>query len=291
MDATTKHILVPVDFSDKAVYGLQMAANLLKNSGGEVTVINVLKGVDPIWSDFFSEDERTSLLEKLKKHLQNFTNKYIDSNKFSVNCVIEKGRLCDTILKKADDLNVSVIVMGTSTIDNIKKRIIGTNALRIVSEAKCPVITLKQEPVKNSVNRIILPLDVTKESREKTTNAVQLAKEYDAEIFMVSAYTINDEIILRKLETQQKQVVEYIQKHNVKVTANLLKVGDRVDGVLEYINQKEGDIILITTHQQLEIVNKFLGSFAQSIIKEAKIPVMSMVPKLKHFVVFQLPAS
>lgn len=291
MDATTKHILVPVDFSDKAVYGLQMAANLLENSGGEVTVINVLKGVDPIWSDFFSDDERLSLLEKLKKHLQNFTEKHIDCNKYNVTCVIEKGKLCDTILQKADELNISVIVMGTSTIDNIKKRIIGTNALRIVSEAKCPVITLKQEPVKNSINRIILPLDVTKESREKATNAVQLAKEYGAEIFMVSAYTINDEIILRKLETQQKQVVDYIKNYNVKVTANLLKVGDRVDGVLDYINQNEGDIILITTHQQLEIVSKFLGSFAQSIIKESKIPVMSMVPKLKHFVVFQLPAS
>jgi nucleotide-binding universal stress UspA family protein len=33
--------------------------------------------------------------------------------------------------------------MGTSRADNIKKHIIGTNALRIVSEAKCPVITTK----------------------------------------------------------------------------------------------------------------------------------------------------
>ncbi len=291
MDATTKHILVPVDYSDKAVYGLQMAANLLKNSGGKVTVINVLKGVDPVWSSFFNDEERDFLLDKLKKHLQNFAELHIDCNKFDVNCTIEKGKLCDTILQKVDELGISVIVMGTSTVDNIKKRIIGTNALRVVSEAKCPVITLKQKPQHKAIKRIILPMDITKETREKAAMAVQLAKENEAEIFMVSAYTISDEIVLKKLELQQKQVVEYIQKHDVNVTSSLLKVNDRVDGVLDYIVQKEGDIILITTHQQLEIVNSFLGSFAKSIIKEAKIPVMSMVPKIKHHVVFKLPAS
>lgn len=291
MDTTTKHILVPVDYSDKAVYGLQMAANLLKNSGGKVTVINVLKGVDPVWSDFFSDEERAFLLDKLEKHLRNFAERYIDSKKFEVNCIIEKGKLCDTILEKVDVLGISAIVMGTSTVDNIKKRIIGTNALRVVSEAKCPVITLKQEPRSEVIKRIILPMDITKETREKAKMAVQLAKENQAEIFLVSAYTLSDEIVLKKLESQQKQVVEYIQNNNVKVDSSLLKVNDRVDGVLDYIEEKRGDIILITTHQQLEIVNSFLGSFAKSIIKEAKIPVMSLVPKIKHNVVFKLPAS
>jgi nucleotide-binding universal stress UspA family protein len=291
MDATTKHILVPVDYSDKSVYGLQMAANLLKTNGGKVTVINVLKGVNPIWSDFFSNEERVLLLGKLKKHLRNFTDQYIDSTMFEVNCIIEKGKLCDTILSKVTDLNISLIIMGTSTVDNIKKWIIGTNALRVVSEAKCPVVTLKQSPKVKFINRIILPLDITKESREKVNAAVQLAKETNAGIYMVSAYTLNDDSVLHKLENHQKQVVGFIEEHGVKVYAELLKVSDRRNGVLNYIKEKEGDIILITTHQQLEIVESFLGSFAKTIIQKSDIPVMSMVPKIKHHVVFKLPAS
>lgn len=291
MDTTTKHILVPVDYSEKSVYGLQMASKLLESNGGKVTVVNVLKGVDPIWSDFFSDEERELLLGKLKKHLKNFTDQYIDGNVFDVNCRIEKGKLCDTILDMVDDQSVSLIVMGTSTVNNIKKRIIGTNALRVVSEAKCPVITVKEEPKQASIKRIILPIDITKESREKVTTAVKLAKENSAEIFIVSAYTLNDEGIMTKLENHQKQVSDYIENNNVKVNVDLLKVNDRVGSVLDYINQKEGDIILITTHQQLEIVKSFLGSFAQSIIQKSQIPVMSLVPKIKNHVVFSLPAS
>jgi len=291
MDATTNHILVPVDYSDKAVYGLKLAAHLLEANGGKVTVINVIKGVDPIWSDFFSDDERLSLLAKLKKHLSNFSSQFIDNKKYSVDCIIEKGKLCESILKKIDELNISLVVMGTSTADNIKKRIIGTNALRIVSEASCPVITLKQEPLDFKVNRIILPLDITKESREKVVKAIHFAKEMGAEIFIISAYTLNDESVVHKLKSQQKQVVEFVQEHGVPVSCELIKVSDRVDGVLKYVEEKKGDIIVITTHEQLEIVKSFMGSFAQSIIKEAKIPVMSLVPKIKSHVVFKLPAS
>ncbi len=291
MDATTKHILVPVDYSDKAVIGLQMASNLLAIHGGKLTVLNVLKGVDPIFSDTFNESERKELIDKLKKHLRTFAEKYIDSSKFDLHCRVESGKLCETILSTAEEHNVSLIVMGTSTVDNIKKWIIGTNALRIVSESLCPVITLKQEPKSKEIKRIILPMDITKESREKVARAVQLAKENDAEIFVVSAYSLSDESIIGKLEVQQKQVADYIKSHNVQVTSNLLKLSDKVEGILNYVDQNEGDLILITTHQQPDILSSILGSYAKSIIKEAKVPVMSIVPQLIHNVSFRLPAT
>lgn len=291
MDATTKHILVPVDYSDKAVFGLQMASNLLKVNGGKITVLNVLKGVSPIFSDFFSEEERSSLLEKLKKHLQKFAEQYIDSSKYTLNCIIETGKLCDTIFRTSEEHNVSLIVMGTSTVDNIKKWIIGTNALRVVSESLCPVITLKQSPNARGIKRIILPMDITKESREKVMQAIKMAKENDAEIFVVSAYSISDESIIGKLESHQKQVADFILNNNVKVTTHLLKMVDKVGGVLDYIKSNEGDIVLITTHERSEILSSILGSFAQGLIKEASVPVMSIVPQLKHNVNFKLPAS
>lgn len=283
------HILVPVDYSDKSIYGLEMANVLASKYGGKITVINVIKGVDPIWSEFFTTDERDRLLDKLKKHLENFSNKFLKANGFDVDFLIEKGKLCETILDKADELKVSSIVMGTSTVDNIKKWIIGTNALRIVTEAKCPVITLKNHPKSDKIERIILPLDVTKETREKTVDAVELALKYNAEIHVVSAQTYNDEGISKKLNDQLDQVIDYIKNHNVTCTGRILKVDDNVDGILEFIEYKEADLIVITTHQQLEFVNSYMGTFAKAIIRSANIPVMSIVPKIKHHVVFGMP--
>ena len=55
MEASISHLLVPVDYSDKSVFGLKYAARLNKVLNGRITVLNVIKGVDPIWSEFFSE--------------------------------------------------------------------------------------------------------------------------------------------------------------------------------------------------------------------------------------------
>ncbi len=290
MEKHDKHYLVPVDYSDKSVFGLKMANNLLKAGGGKVTVLNVIKGVNPILSDSFTSEEREGIFAKLKQHLEVFTSKYINVSGVEPECIIEKGKLCDTILKTADDVGASMIVMGTSTADNIKKWIIGTNALRVVTEATCPVITLKQNPDKENIQRIILPIDVTKESREKTVWAVQLAKMYSAEIYVVSAYTISDEFVLNKLNNYLNQTVDYIKEHNVKVSGEILKVGDRTSGVLDYIKEHDGDLIVITTHEQLELIHSFMGSFAKGIIRGATVPVLSIVPKIKHTVLFSMPA-
>jgi nucleotide-binding universal stress UspA family protein len=291
MDTSISHILVPVDYSDKSVYGLQLAAKLNKFYKGKITVINVLKGVDPIWSDFFSPTERDDLLEKLNTHLRQFTNNYVGDQASKVECIIAKGPRCSTILETAENIGATLIVMGTSRADNIKKQIIGTNALRIVSEAKCPVITTKLAPLGIDIKRLILPLDISKETREKTVDAVNIAKKLGADIKVVSAYTFNDELIYSKLEAQLAQVVDFIKSHGVVCTGQILKVSDRTEAVLKYIDENMGDMIVITTHQQLEVVHSFMGSFAKGMISHAKVPVMSVVPKIKHYLELTLPST
>lgn len=290
MEVTLSHLLVPIDYSDKSVFGLKYAVKLNKTLNGKITFVNVIKGVDPIWSDFFTDVERDILLKKLQDHMRNFVHKSADIDDSQFDCLIAKGKLCDTIMQTAKSMNASAIIMGTSHADNIKKLIIGTNALRVVSEAQCPVITIKCEPKDSDIKRIILPLDISKETREKVVDAVDIAKKLNAEIMVVSAYTFNDELLYKKLRQQQDQVVNYITERGIKCTGNLFKTDDQVDGVLDFIDSNNGDMVIITTHQQLEIVTSFLGSFAKSIVSKAKVPVMSIVPHNKYNVIFKTPA-
>ena len=290
MEASISHLLVPVDYSDKSVFGLKYAVKLNKVLNGKITFLNVIKGVDPIWSEFFTDVEREILLKKLRDHLRGFVLKNANISESQFDCLIAKGKLCDTIMQTAESLNVNAIIMGTSHADNIKKKIIGTNALRVVSEAKCPVITIKGEPSLADIKRLILPLDISKETREKVVDTVDIAKKLDAEVFVVSAYTFEDELIYTKLRQQQEQVVKYITERGIKCSGSLFRTDNQVDGVLDFIKAKKGDMVIITTHQQLEIVTSFVGSFAKSIISKSEIPVMSIVPRNKYNVIFKIPA-
>ena len=57
--------------------------------------------------------------------------------------------------------------MGTTAATNIRKKIIGSNALRIVAESDIPVITVKIGCETKNFNNLILPLDLAKETREE----------------------------------------------------------------------------------------------------------------------------
>ena len=290
MEASISHLLVPVDYSDKSVFGLKYAVKLNKVLNGKITFLNVIKGVDPIWSEFFTDAERDILLKRLRDHMRDFVLKNADIDESKFDCLIAKGKLCDTIMQTAEQLKASAIIMGTSHADNIKKKIIGTNALRVVSEAKCPVITIKSEPSSAEVKRLILPLDISKETREKVVDTVDIASKFGAEVLVVSAYTFEDELIYTKLRQQQDQVVKYITDRGIKCSGHLFRTDDQIDGVLDFIDKKKGDMVIITTHQQPELVTSFLGSFAKSIISKANIPVMSIVPRNKYNVIFKIPA-
>ena len=111
------------------------------------------------------------------------------SKKFNikVNTVIEKGSISGKILKEAAEIDAKLIIMGTNgAAKGLKRRFIGSNALKVVKAAECPVITIKGKKMRQGCETIVLPIDLSKESREKVTNAIELAKLYGAAIRVVS---------------------------------------------------------------------------------------------------------
>ncbi len=290
MNPSTNYILVPVDFSDKSMFGVEEAIRVASIFDAELILLHVIKGVDPIW-DLFDEKEQKLYIDRIKNRLCQIVTGLPKGKNCKVTGMVEKGKLCDTILRVAIDKNVMCIVMGTSTADNIKKRIIGTNALRVVSEAQCPVITVKGPHPREEIKTIVLPLDLSKETKEKVIYAIDFAKACGAKIFVVSMVTINDEGILKRMELQLNQVVNFVEKHGVSVFGEIVRCDDRAKGLIDYTNLHLGDMVVITTHQQLEIVSYFIGSFAAEIIHGLQVPVMSIVPKLKYKLIFNLPGT
>ncbi len=283
MKHPNKKILVPIDFSSQSFIGLEQAYNLAKINNAQISLLHVINEAGPLWS-IYSDEEKQDITDKMRNKIFEFAHKLIKDENFKLQVLIRKGKLCDTILRISETQDFDFIVMGTSTADNIKKKIIGSNALRVVSEAYCPVITIKGKHFRAECNNIILPLDLTKETKEKVTNALHFARLFNAKIFVVSIVPMEDELLLKKLNTQLKQVEDFLTNANVECSSELIRCKDesRAECLINYIHEKKGDLIIITTHQQpFGIFKYFLGSFAQEIIHGVDIPVMSIVPKLQ----------
>ena len=270
-------ILVPIDFSDQSQSGLRQAKYMAEGRQVKIVALHVIREHTSPWNLFTSE-EKNIFVEKTHEKLRSIAdNENINQEQFST--CIEFGKLCDTILDISEEMDVDCIVMGTSAADNIKKKIIGSNALRVVSEAHVPVITVKRNCEIDNFDTIYLPLDLDKETREKVPLAVKIANLLGSKIKVVSFVSTKDKLVNSNLNRQATLVKNYIVERGVECTAEVLyyESGSRKEKIVEYMNDNPG-MAIITTHQQPEIVEFFLGSFAADVIHLSQTPVMSIIP-------------
>ncbi len=283
MENTANKILVPIDFSEHSLAGLEQSYNLAKFSKSEIVLLHVIVENKSFWK-IFSQQEREDYIEKINKKLDEYIESITKETGLSVSKIVVTGKLIETILSQSEKIKAKMIVVGTTSSTNMMQKLIGSNALRLINEAKCPVVTLKNEHPRKKCENIIVPLDLSKETGRKVKTAISLAKFFGGKIFAVTAVTTNVEYDLEKLRKQLYQVRKFVNEHNVECETEFIKLSsggkDKIsNALLEYSDKVNGDIMLIMTQQENEIVEFFIGSLAKEIIHKAKIPVMSIIPK------------
>ena len=170
--------------------------------------------------------------------------------------------------------------MGTNGSHGLKK-FIGSNALRVIREAPCPVISIKGKKHRTGCKTIVLPLDLTKETKEKVAKAIEIANLFGSTINLVSAITSDDEFIINKLKRQMNQVHEFVLQHNVPCQIEFLHGGDISEDTVEYAKKIKADLIMIMTQEETWTDIMFINSAAQKIINQSEVPVLSIRPKIK----------
>jgi len=280
MSALKNHILVPIDFSEQSLIALSQSYNLARLTMADITLINVIE--DTFHMPFFSKSENQSIEKKIQKQLEKLSTETSEKAGVKINSLVVRGKVYEEIQKAAKKLKSSFIVMGTTGSIGIKKKFIGSNALRVIREAPCPVITIKGKKHRVGCKTIVLPLDLTKDTREKVSKAIEIAKLFASTIHLISVLTTDDEFIVNKLKRQMTQVHEYIEGHNVSCVTEFVQNDDVTESVIEYAKKVKADLIMIMTQQEMNWTDiMFISSSAQQVINSSEIPVLSIRPKLK----------
>lgn len=284
--SSANKILVPVDFSAQSLIALEQASHLAKVFDAEITILNVLEETGSFFK-FFSDKQVDDLKKKVEEQMNELAENTTKQEGVQVEVEVVKGKVYDKVVEIAEELNVAFIVMGTRGTEktSIAKKFIGSNALRVVRESSIPVITIKGKHHRRGCQNIILPLDLTKETKEKVTKSVEFAKKFGSTVRVVSVLLTNDEFIVNRLTRQLDQARKFIEKEGVECTAEIIKASSGKeslsDVILDYAGKSKGDVIMIMTQQEEDFIEYFIGSSAQEIINHSEIPVMSIIPSRK----------
>lgn len=277
-------IVVPMDFSEQAMIALGQSYNFAREYNAEVLLVHVMEegGILP---KIVTAKHLAEMKKDIQKRLDKIAEDTSRKSKITVDTMIAKGKVYEKIIEVADMVGALMIIMGSNSRKKLRARFIGSNALRVVREASCPVITIKGKHHREGCKNIVLPLDLSKETKDKVRHAIDVAKlgAFKAAIRVVSVLQGKDEFLVNRLTRQLDQVKAFIQKQGVECSAEIIKTekgGDTLAHcIIDYANKVEGDLLIIMTQQEANFTRMFIGSTAQEVVNNSDIPVMSIIPK------------
>jgi nucleotide-binding universal stress UspA family protein len=149
------------------------------------------------------------------------------------------------------------------------------------------VITIRGTEHRDGCENILLPLDLSPETREKVDVAIQFAHYFGASIRVLGVFSADDADYENKLLAYSHQVKQFIKSKGISCTNRSIPVTDIAQAVVEYANKIEADLIMIMNKPDLSVGEFFQGTDAQRIVDISNVPVMTIQPmkreSLSHF--------
>jgi len=254
-------ILVPIDSTEQTMIALGQTYNLARFTNSRIILLSV-------------EEENSA---GVKKKLDELAKIASQKSGQPVETMVRHGNVYEEINRVADVLNPLFIMIGITSKLSIGN-VMSKNAFKMVRESKHPVITIRGKSHRDGCKTILLPVDLSKETREKVSKAIELAKLFKADIRVISILTDTDEDAENKLISYSNQVWKFIKDQGIRCTIKTLRGKNIPKMVQDYGREVDADLILIMTKNELSLKEIFIGTIAQQIINESEIPVLSFRP-------------
>ncbi|WP_028845847.1 universal stress protein [Thermodesulfatator atlanticus] len=137
-----KHLLVPIDGSDIGFKAIEQAADLAKQYNAKMTILFVIpKGGEFV--DLFNIKTVTKAFEEEAKKFFEKARKITTEKNISPSFRIAEGKPYEKIIEVAKLLGCDLIIMGSHGRGSIEKFFIGSCTERVLKEAPCPVLVVR----------------------------------------------------------------------------------------------------------------------------------------------------
>jgi nucleotide-binding universal stress UspA family protein len=281
-----KKILIPVDFSKASLKALDHAAYLAKLSGADITLLNVPETLSvtkgqgifdpPVYHEDYEKhvsDQSIARLHEMAEQLKKKVNIKVDTL-----CIV--GNPHAEILNVSKKIKADLIVMGTHGASGAKEFFIGSNTFKIIKDAKCPVLSVRQQQKTPGFKNILVPFRDKPHSREKVNYAIDMALLYNATIHVLGIDTEFTKAHKRKIELEAAQIKKIIENKSVACKVKIISSPYLADTVLKHASATGADLIIsMSDLDRMTITEYFSGPYAQQLVNHSPIPVLSIRPQ------------
>ncbi|MEJ7646625.1 MAG: universal stress protein [Chryseolinea sp.] len=281
-----KRILVPTDFSKPASIACDVAADIARRAGAEITLLHVIE--EAIGNSMNVEGQVSAdggweeklftmkLIEKAKKQMTKLT----EDPRFEgirVNQQLRVGTPYHGMNKIITEKKVDLVVMGTAGHSDLEHMIIGSNTEKVVRTAHCPVLTMHNKPSSKEFKQIVYATSMDKEEEVFSRIVRSTQKLYDSTVHLVRINTPGN---FQRDALVKKAMQDFAKKLQLKnYTINVFNDVSEEEGIIYFSESVNADLIAMSTHGRTGFAHVLAGSIAEDVVSHSRRPVLTFVTK------------
>ena len=260
-----KQILVPTDFTKVAECAIGHAIEIAETITGEINLLHVVAKHEDV--------------DGARKKLNGEADRVRKLSQAEVKTIVRIGNIFEDIGDVASEISAELIVMGTHGLRGFQF-LTGSHALKVITHSSAPFIVVQEKPLKEGYNNIVVPLDLSKETKQKLEIAANMAEFFDSKIHLITPNE-TDEYLRNSLSRNLAYAEKYFKERNISysATVGVEKSGSFDKELIKFAVTKDADLITIMNLQENSLMGMLGSSFEQVLItNDAQIPVMVVNP-------------
>ena len=270
-----KKILLATDFCKSSDNVLENAIDIAKIFESRIILVHVLP------DDIQNEKVRSLIKNAAESQLNSIVERIKKSGVEVDKPILKYGNHYDKIIQIANKEDVNFIMIGAG--EKLKKDAfkLGTTAEKLVRRSDKPVVVIKKDSDFKNVKSILCPVDYSEESKLALSNAITIARRYDAKLIILSVLEPRNrgykslklkwnEIDKLRIENYEKQMEAFLLAFNLidLKWKSIINTGDPAEKILKKIKKKNIDLLVMGSSGKSSLHRMIMGSVTEKVIRE-----------------------
>jgi nucleotide-binding universal stress UspA family protein len=276
-----KEILIPIDFSDYSLRACRIGFEYAAKIGAEVVLLHAYYATFiPSSLSYLGLGEESANEESMRvayDRVQTALKRLVvtidekvktgEMPKVKYSYVLREGLPEDEIIAYANQNRPALIVMGTRGKNRKNLELIGSVTAEIIERTKAPLLAVPEEPsfeILREVKNIAFAISFKQQDLVAFDFFMELIKDYSLKIHLFNISTSKDQWN----EIRLTGIREYLKKQYPKMDISfaVLDDGDLLVAVEKFVQQKQIDIITLTTTKRSMITRIFNPNIARKML-------------------------
>ncbi|SIS75924.1 universal stress protein [Belliella pelovolcani] len=243
---TSFKIICPTDFSECSLNAIEYAAKLGEKYGAELCLLHIPDKDDYqklSAKDFHSGDQYSFIKKKLTNLQTAVKDESLSNGLKSCTSEIREGKIVDTIVNFAEELNADLIVMGTEGVNDFKKNFIGTRSSKVVEKASTDVLLVPRKVYFKAPRKFVYATDYIEEDKIAIQKIVELAGFFDSEIDLVHVSTKSKSIDKSLHMTMVEEIRPFVKYEKANYVLKSYRDEPGL-GLENYLITAKGDVLV-----------------------------------------------